>query len=133
MLTGEAGIGKTRLCAELAREAIDEGETVLYGRCDEEALVPFQPFVEALRHYVGQCSPAMLRPQLEHIGEELSPLLPELERRAPRLSAPQPVDRDVERLRLFEAVDDFLFTMAERAPPVLVLADLPSAANPTPL
>jgi len=40
-LAGEPGIGKTRLLAELAGGA-------LYGRCYEESLTPYQPFVEAL-------------------------------------------------------------------------------------
>ena len=49
---GEPGIGKTRLAAEFARHAYEQGAIVLYGRCDEEALIAQQPFVEALRHYV---------------------------------------------------------------------------------
>ena len=52
LVAGEAGIGKTRLLSELAREAHDHG-TVLYAGCQEEALVSYQPFVEALRHYAS--------------------------------------------------------------------------------
>src|SRR4051812_6989178 len=40
-IAGEPGIGKTRLLAELAGGA-------RYGRCYEESLTPYQPFVEAL-------------------------------------------------------------------------------------
>ncbi len=40
-IAGEPGIGKTRLLAELSDGA-------LYGRCYEESLTPYQPFVEAL-------------------------------------------------------------------------------------
>ena len=47
-VSGEPGAGKTRLAAELAREAVADGGQVLLGRCDEEALTPYQPFVEAL-------------------------------------------------------------------------------------
>jgi DNA-binding SARP family transcriptional activator len=49
LLAGEAGIGKTRLVAELAHALQAEGATVLYGRAEEDALVPYQPFAEALR------------------------------------------------------------------------------------
>ena len=49
-VAGEPGIGKTRLASEFAREAHADG-TVLYAGCQEEALVSYQPFVEALRHY----------------------------------------------------------------------------------
>lgn len=52
LLSGEPGIGKTRLATECALRAHDAGAIVLYGRCDEEALLPQQPFIEALRHYV---------------------------------------------------------------------------------
>ena len=49
LLAGEPGIGKTSLAAHLALEAHDEGGSVLLGRCHPEALVPYEPFVEALR------------------------------------------------------------------------------------
>ena len=53
LVRGNAGIGKTRLCRALALEAHAEGGTVLYGRCEEEALAPYAPFTEALRHYAA--------------------------------------------------------------------------------
>jgi class 3 adenylate cyclase len=52
LIAGEPGIGKTRLAAEVAQAAHGGGATVLYGRCDDELGVPFQPFVEALRYFV---------------------------------------------------------------------------------
>src|SRR5207248_7971216 len=51
-VTGEPGVGKTRLAAELAAGVLAAGGTVLAGRCDEDLGVPYQPFVEALRHFV---------------------------------------------------------------------------------
>src|SRR5256885_567805 len=51
LLGGEPGIGRPRLAAELARRLANEGARVLAGRCDEDLGVPYQPFVEALRHY----------------------------------------------------------------------------------
>ena len=48
-ISGDPGIGKTRLLAELARAAHADGATVLYGRSPEEAVAPYQPFAEALR------------------------------------------------------------------------------------
>ena len=49
VISGEPGIGKSRLAAEAARAAHDAGATVLAGRCHEEPVGPFGPFVEALR------------------------------------------------------------------------------------
>src|SRR4051794_9920694 len=46
VVTGDPGIGKTSLVAAFAQETRERGATVLYGRSDEEALVPYQPFVD---------------------------------------------------------------------------------------
>ncbi len=48
LVTGEPGIGKTRLVAELAAEVHAQGAVVLYGRAEEEALVPYEPIVACL-------------------------------------------------------------------------------------
>jgi DNA-binding SARP family transcriptional activator len=48
LLAGEAGIGKSRLAARFAADAGAAGATVLYGACEEQALVPFEPFSEAV-------------------------------------------------------------------------------------
>jgi class 3 adenylate cyclase len=58
LLAGEPGVGKTRLAAELAMRAHEEGAVVLAGRCDEDLGVPYQPFVEALRHFVDHVPPS---------------------------------------------------------------------------
>src|SRR5205823_4405061 len=55
LVAGEAGIGKSRLATEFAVKVHETGGTVLLGRCAEETLAPYQPFVEALRHYVLGC------------------------------------------------------------------------------
>lgn len=44
IVVGEAGLGKTRLAARFASEVHESGGTVLYGRCDEEPLLAYQPF-----------------------------------------------------------------------------------------
>src|SRR5438067_3744762 len=74
LLAGEPGIGKTRLAAELARAVHTEGAVVLAGRCDEDLGVPYQPFVEALRHYAAHAA----EPRLGRYGGELIRLIPEL-------------------------------------------------------
>ena len=51
LVTGEAGIGKTRLASELAARARDEGFEVLLGRSIDlvGTELPYQPFADALR------------------------------------------------------------------------------------
>src|SRR5688500_2658347 len=65
LLAGDAGIGKTRLAAELGRRAHEEGALVLYGRFDEEALATYQPVVEMIR---GWSSGVSLEPLRERLG-----------------------------------------------------------------
>lgn len=131
LLAGEAGIGKTRLLSELSRRLHSEGAVILAGRCTQETLVPFQPFLEALRHYVLHAPLEHLRAAAAEHGAELQRLLPELRRRLPGLPAPQVVAPEVERYRLFEAVAGLLSEIAASAPLLVVLDDLHWADRPT--
>ncbi len=131
LLTGDPGIGKTRLVAEIARRAHEAGAFVLAGRSPEEALVPYQPFVEALRHYFTTVSARELRASAREYGSELIRLVPELRRRAPELPPPIDSEPETERYRLFEAVAGLLTEISTTAPVLLVLDDLQWADRPT--
>jgi class 3 adenylate cyclase/tetratricopeptide (TPR) repeat protein len=131
LVSGEPGIGKTRLVSELVRHAQELGTTVLWGRCDEELSVPFEPFAEALRHYVA-CVPAdRVKAELGSLGGELTRVLPDLSARVPGLAAPVQTDPETERHRLFEAVSDFLAAMSVTDPVILVLDDIHWADKPS--
>ena len=124
VLSGEPGIGKTRLASEFALRAHDDGAIVLYGRCDPEALLVQQPFVEALRHYVRACPPHRLAAQLRRSGGELRRVVPELVELVPDLPEPLADDPDGARSRLYEAGCSLLSAASRDAPVVLVLDDL---------
>jgi class 3 adenylate cyclase len=129
LLTGEPGVGKTRLAAELAAQVQVEGATVLAGRCDEDLGVPYQPFVEALRHFVDHT--AELEERLGRYGGELTRLVPELSDRVPGLPPPLTSEPETERYRLFDAVAAWLATVSAEQPLLLVLDDLQWGAKPT--
>jgi tetratricopeptide (TPR) repeat protein len=131
VLAGDAGVGKTRLAAELARRAHERGAVVLAGRAPEESLVPYQPFLEALRHYIVNAPLPELRTVAREYGAELVRLVPELRRRVPDLVAADVDEPDTERYRLFEAVVGLLSAISRRAPILLVLDDLHWADRPT--
>ena len=97
---------------------------MLYGRSDEDALVPYQSFVEALGQWVAACPPERLRRAGRACEPELSRLLPQLAQRLPDLQEPPPREPDTERFLLFEAVSSLLAEESSVAPIVLVLDDL---------
>src|SRR5918999_1613136 len=129
LLTGEPGIGKTRLAARFAAEAHAGGAAVIYGRADEETVVPYQPFVEALRHLVSHIDAGELEAVLGSGLAELRPLLPELLHAPPRSGGePQPENG---RHALFEAASALLDHVARRRPLIVLVEDLHWADKPT--
>jgi class 3 adenylate cyclase len=130
-VAGEPGVGKTRLAAELALRVQGDGAMVLAGRCDEDLGVPYQPFVEALRHFVDHMPPEDLGRGLGRFSGELARLVPELTERVPDLPPPLTSDPETERYRLFDAVASWLRAASEDPPLLLVLDDLQWAAKPT--
>lgn len=133
VLVGEPGIGKTRLAAEFCRRAYEHGALVLLGRCYEDSLVPYQPVVEALRHYVSESPPEALRAAVAGYRATLAKILPELaDSSAPSAassSGSEPPDH--EQVMLFEALASVLCTAAAEQPLILVLDDLHWGDAPT--
>jgi DNA-binding SARP family transcriptional activator len=124
MVTGEAGIGKTRLTTEAARRVSAVGGLVLFGRCDQEAIVPYQPLVEALDGYVS-ATPA---DQLPRLGDEA---LAELATVLPSIDGPRRPGGPAPRARLFEAVTALVASVAAERPVLLVLDDMQWADGDT--
>jgi class 3 adenylate cyclase/tetratricopeptide (TPR) repeat protein len=135
LISGEPGMGKTRLAAEIASTAHDQGSLVLFGRCDDGLAVPYQPFVEAFDAYVARCPAEDLAGHLAEQptghGGDLARLLPRLERKVSDLPEPLRAEPESERFRLFEAVRHFLTSIASTTPVVLVIDDLHWADTPT--
>jgi DNA-binding SARP family transcriptional activator len=115
VVAGEPGIGKTRLAKEFAHAA-HAGGTVLYAACDEEALVSYQPFVEALRGAGLDWERIAQMPG----ASELARVIPEL----PAQSGAAPGDAELRRYLLFEAMSSLLEAIAAQAPLALVIDDL---------
>ncbi|MCB0212681.1 MAG: AAA family ATPase [Anaerolineae bacterium] len=122
LLTGEAGIGKTRLATEFLTWATAQGADILPGRAFEAGgRLPYQPLIQCLR---GRLSRENAPDDLlsDTWLAELSRLLPELRDRYPDLAEPQP-DEATTQTRLFEAITRLGQALARRAPLLLFLDD----------
>ena len=124
LVSGEAGLGKTTLVGDAAREAVDLGAVALFGHCEEHLATPYQLFSEALGHYVSHAPEAQLAAHVDAHGAELARLVPALRKRIPDLPPPTATDADTERSLLYGAVLGLLDVIAEHQPVVVVLEDL---------
>jgi DNA-binding CsgD family transcriptional regulator len=121
-ISGEPGIGKSRLLSELARRAVQRGYRVMEGRAAQfERDVPFGPVVDALNDATAALEPALLRSLDAEAVQELSALLPSM-----AALADEPATRSVgpERYRTHYAVRALLEALVADRPAVLALDDL---------
>ena len=124
LVSGEPGIGKTSLVTQACRTAHGFGANVLYGGCEEDLAVPYQPWITALSQLVDQSDEARLGDFVESNGLALARLVPALAR---RLSIEMPgagSDADADRFLIFEGVTRFLAAASAEVPLVVVLDDL---------
>jgi hypothetical protein len=125
LISGEPGIGKTRLARELCVRARRDGAGLLSGGCYEfEAVAPYLPFVEGLRDWEGAQSEAALREQLGATAPELARLVPEIEARLGPLTPNPALPPDQERLRLFDNLARFFQSLASAHGLLIFLDDL---------
>ena len=138
LITGEPGIGKTRLADELATHAASVGITLLRAGCWEGASAPaYWPFMQVLRAALqGSQRDALLQllgsAEAVHLAHDLTQLLPELRLpdTAPVSSLVQP-DPEQARFRLFDSVTTVIRNLAKLSPLMLVLEDLHDADQPS--
>ena len=132
LLSGEPGIGKSRLGDDLLKQARARGADVLTGRCWEAGGAPaFWPWVQSLRTYIQASEPGLLRMQLGSRVAEIAQLVPELLTVVSGFSEPVAKDTEGARLQLFDAATQFLITAAEHRPIVVFLDDLHAADAPS--
>lgn len=122
LIAGEAGVGKTRLTAEIERQASERGARTLRGGCVNVggAGLPYGPFVDALRSLSTDLDPATLQAIAGPAAADLARLVPGFG------ATPEdgPVHTEWVQSRLFEGVLGVLTRLAERAPTVLIIEDL---------
>jgi DNA-binding SARP family transcriptional activator/DNA polymerase III delta prime subunit len=129
LVSGEPGVGKTRLVAELVKRTSEGGKLVLWGTSGgESTLMPYGPFVEALENYVARC-PEDERQALAARYPELVRILPSLAQGSQLYSVASSTDFD--RTHLFPAIVRLLTDLSWTRRLLLVLTDLHVADSST--
>jgi DNA-binding SARP family transcriptional activator/class 3 adenylate cyclase len=125
LVSAEAGMGKTRLLAEVAEMAYGRDLLVLAGGCyEEEGRLPWGPLHDALLDYVRVQPENLLRRQLGDLLPSLAQIVPELRARLHDIPDSAGGDAEAQRLRLFSTVAQVLERIADEKPLVLILDDL---------
>ena len=125
LVTGEPGIGKTRLLDQVARSAVHDGAIVLYGGASEaEGMPPYLPFLEALGRHIQHTPLDLLQTQVAAAPQVLATLLPEVITRLGDLPVCSPLPPEQARFRLYEAIGMFLEAIGTSHVLVLSLDDL---------
>ncbi|MFJ8956149.1 ATP-binding protein [Streptomyces sp. NPDC102381] len=123
LLTGEAGVGKTRLVGEVARRAAASGTVVLWGGGqDAEGHTPYGAFAEALDGWLAEHDAAE-RARVGAEYPELAVFLPSLG----QIRTSGERSPEEERDRLFRASAALLGDLAAARPVLAVLDDLHAA------
>ena len=125
LLAGEPGVGKTRLVHELAAYASRNEARVLLGHCYEgEGAPPFWPWIQIIRTYIANWSPATLEAELGAAAADIAQFIPEVHQQLPDLPSLPALTPEQARFRFFDGVTTFLKHAGCRRPLVLILDDL---------
>jgi DNA-binding CsgD family transcriptional regulator/tetratricopeptide (TPR) repeat protein len=121
LVGGEAGVGKTRLVAELSSRCLADGTQVVAGGCVPvgDGALPYAPIVEALRILLSDVGVGAVR-------ELVGPAWPEIARLVPALGEPDRsgLSDQIAQARLFELLLGLFGRLSEQGPLVLVVEDL---------
>jgi class 3 adenylate cyclase/tetratricopeptide (TPR) repeat protein len=132
LLSGEPGIGKTRLATELMAEANAGGVAAALGRCYEmEGTPPFVAFAEAFDDLFRAIPADRLRACLGEQAAEIARIVPRLRAQFDDLGRPAELPPEQARHYLFGCTADVLARLAAERPLLLVLDDLHWADDST--
>ncbi|MFN7951434.1 MAG: AAA family ATPase [bacterium] len=131
LLSGEAGIGKSRLLEEVASLAEQRRARVLWGRCWEAGGAPaFWPWIQVLRVMVASLAEADAARIVGSRAAVLAELLPELASGGAVATATSLAGEQA-RFQVLDAVSGLIADVARRAPPLVLAFDDFHAADPS--
>ncbi len=124
LISGEPGVGKTRLCEEALEMGLQRGMLPLVGHAYEEHGAPFITSTEILEDITRALPPAILRSALGDTAPEIVRLLPDLRRLFPDIPEPMELPPEQQQRYLFNAVLEFTQRLGKACPLVILLDDL---------
>lgn len=126
LVSGEAGIGKTRLLRELRVYASLREGNVLYSEArEQDSGAPYALIATLLRNYVREQSAKILRGQLSgFIAGEIVKLAPQLTEKLGSIQPNPPLEPAAERARMLEQITNFILAVGHTRPTLLLLDDL---------
>jgi predicted ATPase len=128
LLSGEAGIGKSRLVAELQGSASAQAFQLLGGQCfPTDRSCPYAPLLDLLRTFLAPLSATHIATALGASARALFPLLPEQVQHLPEVaSLPplSPLEPEQEKRRLFATLVDVFMRATTSRPVLLVIEDI---------
>jgi len=123
LISGEAGIGKSRLVREATTFASARGFLVLQGHCfQHERAWPYTPLLDLLRAYFATLPADAVA--ADPAARDVVRLLPELQPSSLSLAPAAALDPEQEKRRLFTALAALFLQLATRQPLLLIIEDL---------
>ena len=125
LISGEQGIGKTRLGHELGQYVRQQGGLFLSGRWSAwEGAAPYGAVADALRQGLGQLDPEDVARVVGPYARELHRVFPEVVPSVEPPATTSEINVEEDRLRLYDAVASLVGNLARAQPLVLFLDDL---------
>ncbi|HEY6542946.1 MAG TPA: AAA family ATPase [Ktedonobacteraceae bacterium] len=122
LISGEAGVGKSRLVAGVKAYTADQGFLLLQGQCFPTDLTyPYAPLLDLLRSLIVSRVPANSSTSLEDLARDIYPLLPELTPSRP--GPPLRLEPEQEKRRLFAVLATFFLHLSTQSPVLLIIED----------
>lgn len=124
VVSGAAGVGKTRLVEELQARLWARDVETLTGHCLQGETVPFAPWAQIVRAFSRSHEGEVVRAVLQPLAPELARVLPSVRVLFDDLAPARRDDPELARLALFDCFVELVDRIAERRPCVLVLDDV---------